>query len=267
MSDGKTFGRSIGRPRMAAVLPPIGLFILLLVVWQVATAVWEIRPYLLPSPLAVAAALVEQRASLARATWVTGQAAVGGFLLSLLIGGVAAIIFAQFPLIRRGVLPYAIFLQTVPMIAIAPLILNWLGPGQRSVVLISVIVSLFPVMTNATAGLLAVPTEMRDLFRLHRATAWQTLWKLNIPFAVPYIVTGARTSAGLAVLGAIVGEFFAGNFSGSQGLGFVIPQRILNLRTDEGFAAVLLSTALGLLLYGTVGLARNTVLRRWCPPE
>jgi NitT/TauT family transport system permease protein len=248
-------------------LPPIGLFLFLVVIWQSATMLFEIKSYLLPSPIEVLQAGISDAEALLRSTLVTAQAALCGFGLSLLVGCSASACFAQFPLVRRGVLPYAILLQTVPMIAIAPLILNWLGPGQQSVIVISLIVSLFPIITNATAGLLAVPSEMRDLFQLHQTTRWQTMFKLNVPHAVPYIVTGARISAGLAVLGAIVGEFFAGNFSGSQGLGFVIPQRISHLRTAEGFAAVALSTMLGLLIYGLVGLVRNTVLRPWCQPE
>lgn len=248
-------------------LPPVALFLCLVGIWQLVTVLFEIKPYLLPSPVQVFKAGTANAAPLLSATLITAQAALCGFGLSLVLGCSASACFAQFPLVRRGVLPYAILLQTVPMIAIAPLILNWLGPGQRSVIVISLIVSLFPIVTNTTAGLLAVPIELRELFQLYGATRWQTMFKLSVPHAVPYIVTGARISAGLAVLGAIVGEFFAGNFSGSQGLGFVIPQRILHLRTAEGFAAVILSTLLGLLIYGLVGFVRNTVLRRWCPSE
>ncbi|MFP6673834.1 MAG: ABC transporter permease, partial [Pirellulaceae bacterium] len=202
-------------------LPPLGLFLLILMGWQALTSFGDIKPYLLPSPLAVARAGWVDGWTLLRAAYVTGQAALGGFLLSLVIGYSSAILFAQFPLARRGVLPYAVFLQTVPMIAIAPLIITWLGPGQQSVVLISLIVSLFPIITTATSGLLSVTDELHDLFELYGASSWQRLIKLSVPQSMPYVVAGAKTSAGLAVIGAIVGEFFAGNFSGSQGLGFV----------------------------------------------
>ncbi len=245
-------------------LPPLVPFVLVLLAWQLYTQFGDVRPYILPSPGAVGLAGWEHRHELGRGAMTTGLAASCGFLCSLGIGFGAALVFSQSTLLRRGVMPYAIFLQTVPMIAIAPLILNWLGPGQPSVITVSVIVSLFPVITSATAGMLAVPADLHSLFDLYGATRWQRIWKLHVPYGVPYFVTGAGTSAGLAVIGAIVGEFFAGNFSGSQGLGFLIPQRILHLKTAEGFAAVLLSTALGLLLYGMVHLARLTLLRRWC---
>ena len=158
----------ITRRLVRAWLPPVVLFLLIIALWQVAVVTLEIKPYLLPSPAQVVDAGLADGETLLKAASVTGQAAVCGFIISLLLGCSAAVCFAQFPLIRRGVLPYALLLQTVPMIAIAPLILVWMGPGQRSVVVISVIVSLFPIITNTTAGLLAVPEELRDLFQLYR---------------------------------------------------------------------------------------------------
>ena len=250
-----------------AAVPPVVTFVVLVALWQALVSGLAIKSYLLPGPGAVAEAAWQYRQELLGAVWLTGRAAVCGFALSVAAGFALSVLFAESRWLRRGLMPYAVFLQTVPIVAVAPLVINWLGPGTASIVTVSFIVSLFPIITNTTAGLLSVDPALLDLFRLYGATRGQIVRRLRIPHAVPHLLTGARTSAGLAVIGAIVGEFFAGDNTRSQGLGYLIPQRILWLRTDEAFAAVLTATGLGLLMFGAVGLARNVVLRRWCPPE
>ena len=249
---------------VARIVPPIALFLLLLGVWQTATSLKKIPRYLLPGPMDVLAAMNANGTSLAQATEVTAKGAICGFGLSLCVGTGVAIIFSQSTLVRRSFFPYAIFLQTVPIVAIAPLIVLWSGTGFRSVVLVAFIVSLFPVVTNGTAGLTAIDPDLIDLFQLHSASRWQTLVKLRLPSAVPSIVTGARTSSGLAVIGTIVGEFFVGYDPSEQiGLGYLIQQSNDQLKTDLVFAAVLLSTLLGLAVFLAVGGVGATILRRW----
>jgi NitT/TauT family transport system permease protein len=148
---------------------------------------------------------------------------------------------------------------------VAPLIISWLGPGLGSIVLIAFIVGVFPVIANVTEGILSIDPALRELFALNRASRWQTLWKLEVPHAVPHLLTGARTSAGLSVIGAIVGEFFAGNTTRAHGLGFLIPQRITWLKNDEAFAAVFAATCLGVAMFTLVGVIRHGLLRRFDP--
>ena len=249
---------------VARVLPPIALFLLGIVVWQLATSLWNIPRYLLPGPADVLAALLANAVNLARATGVTAAGAICGFLMSVCVGTFVAVIFSQSALIRRSFFPYAIFLQTVPIVAVAPLIVLWSGTGFRSVVIVAFIVSLFPVVTNGTAGLTAIDPDLIDLFQLHGASRWQTLVKLRLPSAVPSMVTGARTSSGLAVIGTIVGEFFVGYDPSEQfGLGYLIQQASDQLKTDLLFGAVLLSTLLGLVVFLAVGGVGATILRRW----
>jgi NitT/TauT family transport system permease protein len=249
---------------VARVLPPIALFLLGIVVWQLATSLWNIPRYLLPGPADVLAALLANAVNLARATGVTAAGAICGFLMSVCVGTFVAVIFSQSALIRRSFFPYAIFLQTVPIVAVAPLIVLWSGTGFRSVVIVAFIVSLFPMVTNGTAGLTAIDPDLIDLFQLHGASRWQTLVKLRLPSAVPSIVTGARTSSGLAVIGTIVGEFFVGYDPSEQfGLGYLIQQASDQLKTDLLFGAVLLSTLLGLVVFLAVGGVGATILRRW----
>ncbi|MEZ6092561.1 MAG: ABC transporter permease [Pirellulaceae bacterium] len=240
----------------------VALFVLL-AAWSAAKYFGGIRDYFVPYPWKVIETAIRIRGELAEATWLTARAAVCGFAMSTVIGAVIAILFSQFRLLRLGCFPYAVILQTVPIVAIAPLITYTRGPGFGSVVLIAFIVSLFPIISNFTAGLSRVPAGLLELFQLNNASRWQTICKLQIPHAIPDLVTGMRTSAGLAVIGAIVGEFFAGNSSQGHGLGFMVPQRMDRLRADEAFAAVGMATLLGIAMFMSVSWMGGTLLSRW----
>jgi NitT/TauT family transport system permease protein len=245
------------------LLPPLVLFVVVLGLWKGATVVRDIPAYLLPSPERVWQAAVGEQAELRAASWLTAKGACFGFLLSLMGGTLVACLFSQSRLVRFGCYPYAIFLQTVPIIAIAPLIITWFGFGFFSVVIVTFIISVFPILNSATTGLTSIDADLLDFFRLHDATRWQTLWKLRLPHAVPYIVTGAKTSSGAAVIGAIVGEYFAGFGSGDFGLGYLVFAKASQLKTDELFAVVIASTLLGVAIFGTVSLVGETILSRW----
>jgi NitT/TauT family transport system permease protein len=240
------------------------LFLGVLIAWQVIIKAWAIPPYLLPSPNDVRLAVKENFSMLAWATGITAAGAACGFGVSLAVGVLIAVVFSQSAIVRRSLFPYTIFFQTVPIVAIAPLIVIWLDYGFRSVVLVAFIVSVFPIITNATAGLTMIDPDLLDLFRLHEASRWQTLVKLRLPSAVPAIVTGAKTASGLAVIGAIVGEFFVASYSsGHVGLGYLIHQTNGNLQIDLLFCAVLLATLLGLIVFGAVNVVEALVLRRY----
>jgi NitT/TauT family transport system permease protein len=243
--------------------PPVGLFLAVLLCWQLGTTLFKVPAYLFPSPGQVYQAAVEHRQELTQAVFITGSAASLGFIGSLLAGFVVSLAFSQSPLIRRSCYPYAIFLQTVPIVAIAPLIINWFGFGFRSVVIVSFIIGLFPIITNATTGMLAVDQRFLELFQIYNASRWQILWKLRVPNCVPFLVAGAKTSSGLSVIGAIVGEFFVGFGSDSHGLGYYITLASGQLKTDVLFAAVLTCTLLGLTVFVLVNVVSLVVLRRW----
>ncbi|MGF1466832.1 MAG: ABC transporter permease [Sandaracinaceae bacterium] len=243
-------------------LPPLVVFVVFLAAWELAVVSLDLPGYLLPAPSAVAAEVRGSAPELAAATLQTALAALGGFGLSLLAGGLVAFAFSQSSWIRRSFYPYAIFLQTVPVIAIAPLIVIWLGTGIQSVIVASTIISVFPIITNGTTGLTRLDPGHRELFAMHNASRWDVLVKLRLPASVPYFVTGAKVSSGLSVIGAIVGEFFAGSTE-RFGLGYVIIVTSGQLRTARLFAAVLASTLLGLLLFAVVSGAGDAMLRRW----
>ena len=245
------------------LIPPVLLLALVVALWEFAVWWFEIGAYLLPAPHAVAKAGWEDRWKLLNAAKYTLTATGAGFAISFVAGTLIAMAFAQSAIIRRAGYPYAIFLQTVPIVAIAPLVVAVLGQNLQSVVLVAVIISLFPIITNVTAGLLAVDPKLVELFAVLRASRWQRLLKLQIPTAIPHAITGAKTSSGLAMVGAIVGEFFAGTSGERFGLGYLISSNNDYLRTDKLFAAVFVAALLGIAIFGAVNLVASWLLKRW----
>lgn len=245
------------------IVPPLAFFALVVGLWQAVTTIWEIPAYLVPSPARVWNAAREHAAELVRATGLTAGGATAGFALSLAAGTALGLVFSQSKIIERSVYPYAIFLQTVPIVAIAPLVVMWCGNGFGGVVAVAFILSLFPIITNATAGLTSVDPQLLELFEVCNASRWQTLWKLRAPNAVPHLVTGAKISCGLSVIGAIVGEISAGFGTQSFGLGYLITMTSGKLDTAYAFAAVIASTLLSIAIFATVTTLGAAALGRW----
>lgn len=214
--------------------------------------------YLLPATSDVLVSLFRDRAELMTGLKSTSIAAVSGLIFSLLLGLFVALLLALSTRLRFALLPYAVFFQTVPIIALAPVLVIWFGFGQPTVIASAFIVSVFPMIANAIAGLLAPDPRLLDLFQMHRASRWQVLLKLRLPTAVPAIFTGLKISSGLAVIGAVVGEFVAGG-----GLGAVVDAARTQQRLDKVFAAVLLSSFLGLALVGIIDLVSKLFARSW----
>ena len=235
----------------------------------VATAAMEmavrgglVKSYLVPAPSAILRAMIESRQELLAAVLTTSASALAGFLLSTVAGIAIAVFLSSSRAIERAFYPYAVFFQTVPIIAIAPLLVIWFGYGTRTVVASAFIVSIFPVIANTLSGILSTDPALRDLFRLYGASTPVTLFKLRFPAALPQILTGLRVASGLAVIGAIVGEFIGG-----QGLGSVVDIARTQQRVDKVFAAVLLASVLGLALFGLINLISYVTLRRWHASE
>ena len=221
-----------------------------------------IRAFLVPPPSAIFHTLTVDWRELLTALGKTSAGAMLGFVLSSVCGIAIAVFLSSSRAIQQAFYPYAVFFQTVPIIAIAPLLVIWFGYGMQTVVAAAFIVSIFPVIANTLDGILSTDPALRDLFRLYGASSAVTLWKLRIPAALPQILTGLRIAGGLAVIGAIVGEFIGG-----QGLGSVIDIARTQQRTDKVFAAVLLASVLGLVLFGVVNLLSWVVLRNWHASE
>jgi NitT/TauT family transport system permease protein len=236
----------------------------LLLVWQGMIWLFTLQPYLLPSPLRVAQAVGENFSSLMTSLSITAVEAAGGLAASLIVGILIALLFAQSPWVRKMFYPYTILLQTVPIVAIAPLILMWFGAGLGSVMLVAFIICLAPIIANTTQGLISVDRNMVDLFLMHNASRSQVLLKLRMPHALPSIFTGIRISAGIAVIGAITGELFGGAARvGVGGIGYAIQYASSQLQTDYLFALVLAASVLGFVFFFITMFLEWYFLHQW----
>ena len=240
------------------------ILLTLLALWFTLIRVLHIQPYMLPSPLQVFAAALQRFPSLLQSLAITAAEAAGGLVASILVGVLVALVFAQSRWVRRMFYPYTILLQTVPIVAVAPLILMWIGPGLFSVGFVAFIICLSPIIANATQGLISVDRNLIDLFLMNNATPTQVLLKLRLPHALPSLFTGVRISSGIAVIGAITGELFAGSSRvGVGGIGYAIQYASAQLETDYLFALVAAATLLGFVFFFTVMFLEWYFLHAW----
>jgi NitT/TauT family transport system permease protein len=221
-----------------------------------------IDSWIIPAPFDVIRSIFDDRAEIFSATGDTLISALTGLGMSFVAGMMGAVLLAAFPWFRRAFYPYAVFFQTVPVIALAPILVIWFGFGQPTVIASSFIVSVFPMIASTLLGLESTDPALVDLFRLYSAPRTQFLLKLKIPFALPQVFSGLRIAAGLAVIGAIVGEFIGGG-----GLGALVDAARAQQRIDKVFAAVLVSSLLGVILVGGVNLLSSWVLGPWHASE
>lgn len=251
---------------VTTVLPPLVTLVVVTLLVEGYVRLRHVPEYLVPAPSAVIKQLLQNpsRGELLASAFTTGKAALAGFAMSAVLGVTLAITLSTARWIERAFYPYAVFFQTVPIIAIAPLLTIWFGDGFRAVAISAFIVSVFPVIANTLTGILSVDPALRDMFRLYRASWWSTLIKLRVPWALPNIFTGLRIAAGLAVIGAVVGEFVAGTSSDdTSGLGILVLRSNKQGNTAQVFAAVIMASALGLLLFAAVNFVSWLLLRRW----
>lgn len=237
---------------MKLFFPPLLTLGLILLLWWFCQWVFGFPPYILPDPWSVLKVLIREWKQIGGAVLLTGAASFAGLLLSLILGFMAGLAFARFRWLEKGLFPYAVFFQTVPVVAVAPLIILWVGHGFWGVVAVAFIISIFPIVSGATLGLTRIPAQQIELFRLYGASPAQTLIKLQIPNAMGQILAGARVSSGLCVIGAIVGEFSAGFGTGHHGLGYLILFSSGQLKTSLLLASIFASTFLGFVIFSLV---------------
>lgn len=248
-------------------LPPLVVLVVVLLAWQAITRWGDVPRYLVPSPTDVASAARDNASDLLTSLLTTTREAVTAFVVSGALGILGAIGLASSRTIERSVYPYAIVLQTIPVVATAPLIVIWFGASITSVVVIAAIMGFFPVLSSTLTGLRATDHRLTDLFALYDAGRWQTMWRLRIPAALPYVVSGLRVSSTLAVVGAIVGEYIAGIGNGEAGLGFAITQSAIRLETPYLFAAGIAASILGIAFFQLVNGLSRLLLGSWHESE
>jgi NitT/TauT family transport system permease protein len=240
------------------------VFACVLSLWQVIVSLNHLPAYILPGPLAVAHALIGRYPALLKSLLITSEEAAGGLAASIFVGVAIAMVFAQWRWLRQLLYPYTILLQTVPIVAIAPLIINWAGAGILSVTIVTFIICLAPIIANTTQGLISIDENLIHLFLMYKATPAQILFKLRLPNALPNLFTGIRISAGISVIGGITGELFAGSARvGEGGLGYAIIYANNQMETAYLFALVFAATVLGFSFFFIVMFLEWLALHNW----
>ena len=242
---------------------PAVLGLLLLALWEGLVRALDVPPYVLPGPLAILGALVEDRELLATSLLVTLKITVLALLLAVSLGGLLAIGFAQSRIVERALFPYAVILQVTPIVAIAPLLLIWVDNVTVALLICAWIVAFFPILSNTVLGLNSADRNLVELFQLYGASRWQTLCLLRLPSALPYFLAGLRVAGGLALIGAVVAEFVAGAGGTGSGLAFRILEAGYQLKVPRMFAALALISACGIAIFALLGLLQHLLLRRW----
>jgi NitT/TauT family transport system permease protein len=230
--------------------------------WELAVRLNNIPPYVLPSPSLVLQTLVSDRDVLLQSLVTTLLTTLEGFVAAS-IGGIAlALLFNLSKLVEYSLFPYAVILQVTPVIAIAPLLLVYL-PQETAVIVCAWIVAFFPVLSNTTLGLNSVDRNLAGLFQLYGASRLQTLRYLKLPAALPYILGGLRIAGGLSLIGAVVAEIAAGTAGAGSGLAYRISESGYRLNIPRMFAALLLLSLAGIVIYALLALISHLLLRRW----
>ena len=243
---------------------PVTVGIVFMVAWELLVRYLAVPRFVLPAPSMIAAALIDDFLPLAGSLWVTLKVTLAAFAVALVLGVLIAILFAQSRLFEMSLFPYAVVLQVTPIVSIAPLVLIWVGLDhlERALLILATIVAFFPILSNTTLGLKSVDHNLQNLFDLYGATRWQRLRELQFPSALPYLLGGMRISGGLALIGAVVAEFVAGSGTGT-GLAWRIVEAGNRLNIPRMFAALLLLSFLGILIFFTLSALEYLLLRRW----
>ncbi|MFC5750654.1 ABC transporter permease [Actinomadura rugatobispora] len=251
---------------LRTVLPPIGVFLAAIGIWYLVSYVLlsERRRFLLPPPHEVVRVGMldwENLSEILEGLRTTAIVALSGFAIAICVGTLFAIMMSQAKWVERSFYPYAVILQTLPVLAMTPLVGLWFGYGSSSRIIICTILALFPIITSTLFGLQSVEPSQRDLFTLMKTGRLERFWRLDLPSAMPSVLTGLRTSGGLAVIGAIVADFFFRQ--GDPGIGRLLDVYRTNLETERLYTALIFSSLLGLVLFILNTLITRRVLKNW----
>lgn len=231
-------------------------FIIVLLVWHFGVILFGVKEFILPTPIASIQTLFQGKFRWPMNFMATFYEVVGGFLISGLVGVILGIAVVWSEWLKRTILPFLVFLNSLPKIAVAPLFMIWFGYGILPNILIVFLISFFPVVINTATGLVAVEEDLLDLVNYLHATKWQKMRKIQLPNSLPYVFSGLKIAATTAVTGAIVGEFVASD----KGLGSVIIASQTTLATPVIFGSLILITVIGMVLFGFVGIMEKALM-------
>lgn len=257
MSSGRSIG-SIAWRVVRAVAPPLAFLIVVVAIWELALGQGWVDELILPHPQEIVVSFVDllQSGIVWDDIWATTYETLVGFGLAFVFGFALAIMSGLSNTLREMLRPFAISLQVTPRIAIAPVVIAWVGFGYGSKIVIAALVAFFPIYVNTLTGILTVDEDAREMFRSLGASKRQTFVHLMLPSSMPVMFAGLKTAMSLALIGAVVGEFI----SAQAGLGVLVQQFSYQLAVDDAFAVILMLTVIGLILYGVMEyLERATV--------
>ena len=238
-------------------LVPAATLVGVLVAWEAATHAFRIPRFVMPAPSAILAEGWDWRYRFLGHAWVTLYETLGGFALSIVVGVPLAVLIVYSPTLKNALYPLIVLAQSVPKIAIAPVLLLMLGHGEIPKVIVAFLVAFFPVVVDTATGLAATPPELLDLSRSYRASAFKTFLKVRLPMAMPFFFAGAKVAITLSVIGAVVGEFVGSD----KGLGYVILSATSYWKTELAFSSMILLSVMAIVLFGAVALVERLV----CP--
>jgi NitT/TauT family transport system permease protein len=253
---------TLGR-RAARLLAPVAIGLAFLAIWEAAVRFQDIPPYILPAPSAIAQSLWTDGPSLFGSLLVTLRITLAALAAAALFGGAIALLFSRSRLLELSLFPYAVILQVTPIVAIAPLIIIWVKEPFLALLVCAWIVAFFPIVSNTTVGLNSADRNLLALFRLYGASPGQILRYLRMPTALPYFLAGLRISGGLALIGAVVAEFVAGTGGADTGLAFRILEAGYRLAIPRMFAALLMLSLTGIVIYLLLDWLSRRLLRHW----
>ena len=250
--------------RYLSFMAPIITFLLLLFAWELIVNFQNIPKYILPAPTDIFTSFLLNYSDLLRSTFITFRITFFAFMIASLLAIFIAILFSQSKIIELSLYPIAVIFQVTPVVAIAPLILIWVGldNAEFAILILAIIVAFFPVLANTNLGIRSVEKNLSELFSLYEANRFQRLFKLQLPYALPFILTGMKTSIGLALIGSVVAEFVAGSGT-STGLAWRIIEAGNRLDVPKLFAALILLVVLGVILFLIMSLFEKILLKRW----
>lgn len=253
-----------GTSTWAKIIIPAALGVVFIAFWEWAVAYFEVPKFILPAPSLILKAFISDAPSLLSSFGITIRTTIGAFILALVSGITLSVLFSQSKVIELALFPYAVILQVTPNVAIAPLIIIWVGFDrvEIAVLILAWIVAFFPILSNTTIGLNSADHNLRDMFALYGANRWQVVRYLQFPTALPYILGGARISGGLALIGAVVAEFVAGSGS-ATGLAWRIIEAGNRLNIPGMFAALIMLSALGITIFFVLTWVQQALLGRW----
>lgn len=253
--------------KFVQIAMPVGVGVLLLGLWQFLVWYYQVPKFLVPAPTVIAQTLVDDWALLFNSLLVTLKVTFLAFFLAVAVGTLVAFLFVQSRVVEMSLFPYAVLLQVTPIVAIAPLIIIWVKDTNTALVVCATIVALFPIISNTILGLRSVNPGLLNLFRMNKATRFQQLIRLRIPSAAPYFFGGLRISSGLSLIGAVVAEFVAGTGGSGAGLAYQILQAGFQLNIPRLFAALVLITVTGVLLFLLMVALSRLALGDWHESE